>query len=177
MLPSVEYASLYETVVDDDGDEWIAKLYEGKMTWILNKMSGFPKLDPDIMSVGDIVIGTDGENYIVMMSNNKKRWTLYKSNQRKQNKHQDQLKNTKGVPLNSLSTVNIGDILVGTDGNEYIVKDINGKKQYVIHQKIYKWSKSGVLYKTLENTKDMDCKSCSTQKKLSRNKTIKQNNK
>lgn len=175
MLPNAEYASLYETVIDDDGDEWIAKLHEGKMTWILNRMSAFPTVDPDIMSVGDIAIGTDGKNYIVMMSNNKKRWTLHKPDTKKQNKNKDQSRNTNGYPLNCPSTMNIGDILVGTDGNEYIVKDIKGKKQYVIHQKVYKWSKSGVLYKTLNNTSDIDSGSCP--RKMSKNRTKKPNNK
>lgn len=181
MTPSAKYASLYDTMVDETGKQYIAKLCNGEMTWVLHENSGCPIISACIMNVGDILIGTDKQEYIVMMSNNTKYWSLKTTNKnnKKQNKQKDQIgeKKTNGYPIISPTIMNSGDIVQGTDGNEYIVKIINGEKQYVVHQKVYKWSKSGVLYKTFDNnTLTMDSGSCSTPRKFSRSKTKKQYN-
>lgn len=178
MTHSAKYASLYDTMVDETGKQYIAKLSQGEMIWVLHENSGEPTIPASIMSVGDILIGTDKKEYIVMMSNNNKYWSLKTTNIKKQNKNKDQLEKSIGCPLISLSEMNVGDILIGTDGNEYIVKNINGKKQYVIHQKIYKWSKSGVLYKTLDDTSVMqNSKCCSNSRQMSRSHFQKKFNK
>lgn len=178
MAPSAKYASLYDTMVDETGKQYIAKLCDGEMTWVLNENPGCPVISACIMNVGDILIGTDKQEYIVMMLNNTKYWSLKTINQNNK-KQKDQRGNTQrgssnGIPLICPNIMNIGDIVQGTDGNEYIVKNINGDKQYVIHQKIYKWSKSGVLYKTLDNntfTTDSGCFSTPRQISKSKNKT------
>ena len=109
MLPSAKFACLYDTIYDDNGDEYIAKLRNGKMTWVFNNNSGCST-----------------------KSNNRNR-------------------NTNGYPSDNVYNYDVGDIVYGTDGNEYIVKSIKGKKRFVIHQKIYEWSGSGVLYKTFDD--------------------------
>lgn len=154
MAPSAKYASLYDTMVDEAGKKYVAKLCNGEMTWVSNENSGCPLISASIMSVGDILIGTDKQEYIVMMSNNNKYWSLKTKINKKQ---KDQMPGkTNGYPVISPSLMNIGDVVKGSDGNEYIVKNVNGEKQYIIHQKVYKWSKSGVMYKTLDNTITMD---------------------
>jgi hypothetical protein len=162
-------------MVDETGKQYIAKLCNGEMTWVLNETSGCPVISACIMNVGDTLIGTDKQEYIVMMSNNSKYWSLKNTGNKKQNKQKDQTSNSSnsnGYPVISPSIMNIGDIVKGTDGNEYIVKNINGEKTYIIHQKVYKWSKSGVLYKTLDNT-ETDSKCYSVPKQISRSKTKK----
>lgn len=181
MAPSAKYASLYDTMVDETGKQYIAKLCKGEMTWVLNENSGSPVISACIMNVGDILIGTDKQEYIVMMSKNTKYWSLNTTNKnnKKQNKQKDQIGTgkTNGYPVISPNIMNIGDIVQGTDGNEYIVKMINGEKQYVVHQKVYKWSKSGVLYKTFDNNvMTTESGSCPTPRQMSRSKTKKQYN-
>lgn len=181
MIRSAKYASLYDTMVDDSGTLYIAKLCDGEMTWVLNTNSGCPVISACIMNTGDSLIGTDNQEYIVMMSNNTKYWSLKTTNKNnmKQNKQKDQTghsprRKSNGYPVISPSIMNVGDVIEGMDGNEYIVKIINGEKQYAIHQKVYTWSKSGVLYKTLDNnTTTMDTGSCPTPRQMSRSKTKK----
>lgn len=188
MVPSVsaKYASLHESVVDDSGNNYTAKLVDGKMTWVFNENSGCPTIAANIMSVGDILTGNDNNEYIVMMSNNTKYWSLKKKKSNKtQTKSKDQSEKSIGCPLISANIMSVGDVLVGTDGNEYVVKLINGEKQYVIHQKIYKWSQTGVMYKTVDSSTSADCgyspSNSSTSKysksKLSKTKSTKSNNK
>jgi hypothetical protein len=159
MVPSISarYASLYETIVDDCGKNYIAKLINGEMAWVSNENPGCPTISADLMSVNDVLVGTDNKEYIVGMSNNIKYWSLKKNKITKmQSKYKDQTDKSNGHPVISADIMSVGDILVGTDGNEYIVKVINGQKQYIVHQKIYKWSKSGVLYTTLESSTTND---------------------
>jgi hypothetical protein len=171
MVPSInaKYASLYETIVDDCGNNYVAKLINGQMAWVSNENPGCPTISADFMSVNDVLIGTDNKEYIVMMSKNTKYWSLKKS---KSKNNKTQKDSSTGHPSISANIMSIGDVLVGTDGNEYIVKNINGQKQYTVHQKIYKWSKSGVLYQTLEN---MDSEYC-PRKKMSNKKSSKKMN-
>ncbi len=156
MVPSIsaKYASLNDTIVDNSGKHYIAKMIGGEMTWVSIEKPSCPTISPDYMNVGDVLIGNDNKEYIVMMSNNKKIWTLKKS---KNNNKQTSSDQSTAYPVISVENTNVGDIYVGRDGNEYIVKLIKGKKQYVVHQKIYKWSQSGVMYKTLENSNNLDC--------------------
>lgn len=171
MAASAKYASLYDTMVDETGKQYIAKLCNGVMTWVINENSGCPVISASVMSVGDVLIGTDKQEYIVMISNSMKHWSLKTSNHKKQNKHKDQTGNLNGGPIISPSIMNIGDIVKGADGNEYIVKNINGQKQYIIHQKVYKWSKSGALYKTLDHSTITDNGNCPNSRQKSRSKT------
>lgn len=176
MVPSInaEYASLYETTTDDCGDCYIAKFVDGEMTWVLSDNPGCPTISANFMSVNDVLVGTDGNEYIVVKSNKTKSWSLKGNKGNKKNsKSKDQKSN--GFPTISVDMMSVGDVLVGTDGNEYIVKNINGKKQYIVHQKIYKWSKSGVLYKTLENSSNMDSEHCSRKKTSSKKSSKKIN--
>jgi hypothetical protein len=171
MAVSAKYASLYDTMVDDTGKQYIAKLCNGVMTWVLTENSGCPVISASVMSVGDVLIGTDKQEYIVTISNNMKHWSLKTSNSKKQKKQKDQTGNLNGCPVISPSIMNIGDIVKGTDGNEYIVQNINGQKQYIIHQKVYKWSKSGALYKTLDYSTMADNGNCQNSRQKSRSKT------
>jgi hypothetical protein len=107
------------------------------------------------------------------MLKNTKCWSLKNKNNKKQ---KDQIGTSNGYPVISPSVMNIGDVVKGTDGNEYTVKCIKGEKQYVIHQKVYKWSKSGVLYKTLDNTTITDNEGCSTPRRMSKSRTKQQHN-
>jgi hypothetical protein len=173
MVPSInaEYASLYETTTDDCGNCYIAKFVDGEMTWVLNDNPGCPTISANFMSINDVLVGTDGNEYIVVKSNKIKSWSLKNTNSnsnKKNSKSKDQISN--GFPSISADFMSVGDILVGTDGNEYIVKIVNELKQYTVHQKIYKWSKSGVLYKTLENSSINECGNSSRQSKKSSKK-------
>ena len=190
MASSAKYASLYDIMVDEDGRQHIAKLRNGIMTWVLDE--NCPSISLDIMKIGTILTGRDGNDYIVKMSNNSKCWLLnskYASSHdimvdEDGRQHIAKLYKGKRIwvldencPSTPVDILSIGDVLIGRDGNEYIVKKVNGKQQYVIHQKIYKWCKSGVLYKTLDNTEGTDSGSFSTPKRMSRNKSKKQYNK
>lgn len=170
MVPSIsaKYASLHETIVDDNGKNYIAKMVCGEMTWILHDNPGCPTISANIMSVGDVLMGTDNKEYIVMMSGNIKSWSI--KTKKNNNKTKDQGSKSNEHPLILASFMNVGDILVGQDNNEYIVKIINGEKQYTVHQKIYKWSKSGVMYKTVDNSTTIDSGYCS-RKKASKKKS------
>jgi hypothetical protein len=167
---SARYASLYDITVGDDGKQYIAKMIDSEMKWVLNDKNGFPLISLDVMDIDDIVKGTDGNDYIVMMSKNKKYWALKKNGNKKK---PSVMKNTKdqlqGLPTISIEIMDIDDVLKGSDGNEYIVKKVNGVKQYVIHQKIYSWSKSGVLYKTLDT--NSECYSMTKKSNTKGNKT------
>lgn len=92
MVPSIsaKYASLYESVVDDNGDTYIAKLIKGRMTWVYDRnsgyssnrkqndqSSGYPSTPACYMSVGDIVTGEDGNEYIVKFIKGKNQYRIH----------------------------------------------------------------------------------------------------
>lgn len=148
-VKSAKYASLYETCVTDDGRTYIAKLIGGEMTWVL--LPSGDKREPTVlatvMDVGDVLIGEDKQEYIVMMSKGKKKWSLNIKQQRQKNEQQA-LSKFPSIPADVLD---VGDTQVAENGTEYIVKLVNGEKKYIVHQKSYKWSKTGGLYTTLES--------------------------
>jgi hypothetical protein len=142
---SAKYASLYDTYVADDGKTYIAKLISGEMTWVLLPCGDKrePTIPATVMDVGDVLIGEDKKEYIVMMSKGNKIWSL----KNKQPKQKAQSK----FPVVPVEVLDVGDIQVADDGTEYIVKLVNGDKQYTLYQKSYKWSKTGVMYTTLDS--------------------------
>jgi hypothetical protein len=163
---SAKCASLYDTHVADDGKTYIAKLISGEMTWVLlpcgDKQE--PNIPATVMDVGDILIGEDKKEYIVMMSKGIKIWSL----KNKQQKHKTSKTETKSkFPVVPVEVLDVGDIQVAEDGTEYIVKLVNGDKKYSLHQKSYKWSKTGVMYTTLESG-DSGCYCPSSSKSKSR---------
>lgn len=96
-------------------------------------------------SLYDTYTEDDGTVYIAKYIKGKMSWVLLNgtqtTKQRKQRKQQ--------TTLPDIYDMSVGDI-VWSCGTEYIVKWINGEKQYVVHQKSYKWSKSGVLYADMD---------------------------
>ena len=140
-----EYASLYEKVVDDKGDIYIAKLINGKMTWVLCPPTKCPDFPAVLLRVGDVMTGEDGQEYIVALVKGVETWVLHKPKASKKKL----TSSTTKTPCTPASMYDVGDIQIGGDGNEYIVALVHGEKQYVLHQKSHKWSKTGVLYTTL----------------------------
>lgn len=145
-MKSAKYACLYDTYIADDGNTYIAKLIDGEMHWSPHGDKQEPNIPASVMDVGDIMIGEDKKEYIVMMSKGKKIWHLTQKHQ-KANKTTKQLTRLPVVPVEVLD---VGDIQVAEDGTEYIVKLVNGDKKYSLYQKSYKWSKTGVMYTTME---------------------------
>jgi hypothetical protein len=97
-------------------------------------------------SLYDTYTEDDGTVYIAKYIKGEMSWVLLngkqKSKQRKQRNQQDSLPD--------IYDMCIGDI-VNSSGTEYIVKMIHGERQYVLHQKSYKWANSGVLYADLDS--------------------------
>lgn len=144
---SAEYACLYDRCCDDDGRTYIAKLVGGKMTWVIEKSDQQgPSISAALMDEGDILIGEDKREYTVIVSKKGvKSWALKQSKTTKAKQNND-----KNIPDMPVDVLDVGDIQTSRDGTEYIVKMIGGVKQYVVYQKSYKWSKTGVMYTTLE---------------------------
>lgn len=104
----------------------------------------------------------DGQTYIAQMICGEMMWImdvdmsfireLSEKPKKNNKKTKDQTGGKYRLPAESAYQLEVGDIRTGGDGNEYIVKLVGNKKQWTIHQKIYKWSKSGVMYKTLDNS-------------------------
>lgn len=153
---SARYASLYDTYTSEDGKTYIAKMVNGEMTWVPLACghSQEPKVPASVMDVGDVLIGEDKKEYIVKMLQGNKVWSF---NGKRQDKDKDKHKKDKACKATSnfpsvpAEVLDIGDVQVSDDGTEYIVKLVNGDKQYILHQKSYKWSKTGVLYTSLES--------------------------
>lgn len=172
---SAQYAELYDTYVADDGKTYIAKMVSGEMTWVILPCghSQEPKVPATVMDQGDILIGEDKQEYIVTMSKGSKVWLLNskKKDKNSNNKHNIDRTASK-LPLVPADVLDIGDIQVSHDGTEYIVKLVNGNKQYILHQKSYKWSKTGVMYTTLESGDSESYQRSSSKMKSSSKKKV-----
>ncbi len=150
---SAEYVCLYDRCSDDDGKTYIAKFVGGKMAWVLETSDQqCPLVPADLMNEGDVLIGEDKREYTVMVSKKGiKSWALKQSKMKKAKKNNSDIPIVPCIPDMPVDVLDVGDIQTGCDGTEYIVKMIGGVKQYVVYQKSYKWSKTGVMYTTLEN--------------------------
>jgi hypothetical protein len=123
MVPSinVNLVALYDTAYDSNGVEYIARYVCCELTWV------------------PLEHVKQGKTKVGQVLNNKIGKT--KSPQKK----------SGGLPSAPACHQSVGDVLVGTDGNEYIVKNCGDENTYVLHQKIHKWSKSGAMYVSVDN--------------------------
>jgi hypothetical protein len=118
-------------------------------------MSGVPSFSAEYYPLYEPVTGCDGRLYWSAFVDGEKDWVLV-PNQKTQRTRQR--KKNSGPPSISANCYNVGDIVDGTGGHQYIVVEENGENTYEIYQISYS-SGVGVKYVSVSDDQLENCMS------------------